>query len=223
MTRLGDVVTIQLAGELDVGSADRLSSTVAGAAQDATKVVLDLDEVVFVDSVGIGTLLLLKRRHRATGCEVAVVHANGHPAAVFEIMGVASLLDTDDSGPDGLRVTGADRSGGLATASPDDIGRLRVELEPATLRTTVVHVSGELDTATAGGLQACVRAVEPGSVTVVLDLRDVTFMDSSGVTAILVLHRELDAAARCLHLRNVIGQPRRLLERVCLEAHVVLI
>ncbi len=54
---------------------------------------------------------------------------------------------------------------------------------------TTVSVAGELDLATAGGLSDAVRrGFETGGVT--LDLRDVTFMDSSGVRALNTALRE---------------------------------
>jgi anti-sigma B factor antagonist len=54
----------------------------------------------------------------------------------------------------------------------------------------VVAPSGELDLATAHGLGArLVAAADHGAATVVLDLRGLTFVDSSGISMIVKLQR----------------------------------
>ena len=57
---------------------------------------------------------------------------------------------------------------------------------------TVVAVSGEIDHNTAGPL---IQALDPGELGeqphVVLDMREVGFMDSSGINVLLTAHRDL--------------------------------
>jgi anti-sigma B factor antagonist len=48
-----------------------------------------------------------------------------------------------------------------------------------------VHLAGELDMAAAPALKEALRAAQTQAQVVVLDLRDLTFMDSSGIHAIL--------------------------------------
>lgn len=45
---------------------------------------------------------------------------------------------------------------------------------------------------------------------VILDLKDVTFMDSSGIGAIIYLYKRLTANDRALALRQVHGQPLKI-------------
>lgn len=75
---------------------------------------------------------------------------------------------------------------------PDRMG-LRPAVPPAAFRCTLrdggtdvalVRVSGELDVATVPQLKQTLRHAEDGALRVVLDLRELTFMDSSGVHAI---------------------------------------
>lgn len=70
---------------------------------------------------------------------------------------------------------------------------LRTAVPPAAFRCTLrddgpdvalVRVSGELDIATVPQLKQTLRHAEDGALRVVLDLRELTFMDSSGVHAI---------------------------------------
>ena len=57
----------------------------------------------------------------------------------------------------------------------------------------VVIVSGELDLDTADSLRALLRAPEAQAGTVVLDLREVTFIDSSGLSAVVGHHHRSKA------------------------------
>lgn len=62
----------------------------------------------------------------------------------------------------------------------------------------VVSVVGEIDLATAEELGAVLRAPEAQAPTVVLDLRAVTFIDSSGLSVIVGEHQRAQAEQRRL-------------------------
>jgi anti-anti-sigma factor len=68
------------------------------------------------------------------------------------------------------------------------IFQVRAEREGARVR---VHASGELDLATVPELETCTRAhVRHHAETVELDLREVSFIDSTGVRLLLTLKAE---------------------------------
>jgi anti-sigma B factor antagonist len=74
----------------------------------------------------------------------------------------------------------------------------------------VVVPAGQLDIATAPALeQELERAFESSSVRVVLDLRELEFIDSSGLRSLLIARRKADAARA--HVTLVAGD--RALER----------
>lgn len=76
-----------------------------------------------------------------------------------------------------------------------------------------VSLCGELDLATAGQLRRCLAAVvqeDPAPRRLVLDLSDLTFVDASGISALLTVQRSLDARGGRLLLRS----PSRLVRRV---------
>jgi anti-sigma B factor antagonist len=57
----------------------------------------------------------------------------------------------------------------------------------------VIAVEGEIDLATVGTLDAAVtRAIEAGAADLWIDLSDVEFIDSTGLTAIVRAHKALD-------------------------------
>jgi anti-anti-sigma factor len=72
----------------------------------------------------------------------------------------------------------------------------------------VLHVAGEIDAATAPELR---RRLGAAPVVSVLDMRDVTFLDSSGITALLLADDERDGAEH-LTVRAPSVQVRRVLE-----------
>lgn len=66
--------------------------------------------------------------------------------------------------------------------------RCEVELDDRSVR---VRLAGELDIATVGAFaDRCDGLLADGYERLVLDLRDLTFMDSSGLRAIVKLHRD---------------------------------
>ena len=80
-------------------------------------------------------------------------------------------------------------------------------LQPASVETLneegtpVVVATGEIDMASAPMLEhALTGAIESSAGTVVLDLLEVTFFDSSGLRTAIVAHRDLSERGRRLNL-----------------------
>ena len=81
-------------------------------------------------------------------------------------------------------------------------GELRIDVVSAEDGSPVVFLAGEIDASTAGRLAGCFRAIaDAGAEQVTIGFGDVTFMDSSGVNALLDLRRRLGPDAR-IHLRD---------------------
>jgi anti-anti-sigma factor len=74
---------------------------------------------------------------------------------------------------------------------------------------TVVAVAGEVDVATAGELEAFVRGRLGDEGGVLLDLRDVTFLDSSGVRALAAVARHAAEGGGDLRVRGELREPVR--------------
>jgi anti-sigma B factor antagonist len=70
----------------------------------------------------------------------------------------------------------------------------------------VVHASGRITAATSAQLQSTIRPLFPGNKRVVLDLKDVHYIDSSGIGALVSLHMTAGRAQSVLELTNL--QPR---------------
>jgi anti-anti-sigma factor len=101
--------------------------------------------------------------------------------------------------------------------APDDVGRtgpaggleVSVSIEGDGV---VVALSGEIDLANAASLPAVVAGVVNGDTSVVIDLTDVTFLDSSGLRAILICEASLAAQGVSLRVAHPTLHVRRVFE-----------
>src|SRR4051812_9434807 len=77
---------------------------------------------------------------------------------------------------------------------------------------SLIRVSGEIDAATAPELrEAIVLAHQCTERDVTVDLAQVTFIDSSGIAALVDAHRGLEAMGHRLRIRNAQGHVERVL------------
>jgi anti-anti-sigma factor len=79
-------------------------------------------------------------------------------------------------------------------------------------RSCVVHAAGELDRASSGKL--IVTSTAGTHTAMVIDLDELTFMDSSGYDALVESRRILELEGRTLTIRGQTGEPARLLELI---------
>jgi anti-sigma B factor antagonist len=92
--------TVRLAvkGEMDLHVVDRLRRVVEKHLAEPTSarsprgITIDLTDVTFLDSSGIGMLLTCKRLAQAAGRSYDVVGANGLTAQILTLTGVAAYL-----------------------------------------------------------------------------------------------------------------------------------
>ncbi|MFI8370032.1 STAS domain-containing protein [Streptomyces sp. NPDC085466] len=75
----------------------------------------------------------------------------------------------------------------------------------------VIIVSGEIDLGSRPALEEATRITPPAGAPLFLDMSEVTFMDSSGLNLLLMLHRRLTSAGSSLLLTGIQGEPMRVL------------
>ncbi|MET7397446.1 STAS domain-containing protein [Dactylosporangium sp. NPDC005572] len=81
--RDGDTLTVRVAGDLDLATADELTRAVAAAGEGHEEIVVDLADLGFIDSAGINVLLKGRRAHpryrviNATGIVLDVLRLGG--------------------------------------------------------------------------------------------------------------------------------------------------
>jgi anti-anti-sigma factor len=89
----GSEYVIAVTGELDYGTAQQLRAALMTALAAAPGViVIDLAGVTFLDSTGIGTLVVASRICADMEIELRVHAANPFVARLFHVVGVADLL-----------------------------------------------------------------------------------------------------------------------------------
>jgi len=89
----------------------------------------------------------------------------------------------------------------------------KLEREPAPDGVVLLAMAGEIDLATSGHFRESVEvALGAGSQAMVLDMAEVTFMDSTMLRELLRAHKDLDASGGRLVLAAAQPAIRRLLE-----------
>jgi anti-sigma B factor antagonist len=90
VTAATHVISVQ--GELDLNAAPDLKETVdASIEAGATTLVVDLNEVTFIDSTAIGVLMAARERLRRSGGSLDVLCAEPHVLRVLEIVGLVPI------------------------------------------------------------------------------------------------------------------------------------
>ncbi len=98
-TVTGDVAVVALSGELDVAGAALLEHELDRVAADheASRLVLDLRDLDFMDSTGLRLMVLADQRARADDRRLSVVRGQPDVQRVFEITRMTDRLDFIDS------------------------------------------------------------------------------------------------------------------------------
>ena len=99
-TPAGQVFSVALSGDLDLSRVPELHALVehyrAGAAVD---VVIDLRDVSFMDSSGLGFMARLYRAAKERGGTATVTHAHPEVERVIRITGLDHILVVDEPVP----------------------------------------------------------------------------------------------------------------------------
>ena len=91
--REGDMHTIALAGELDLGGADRVQHELERVeSSDVLLIVVDLSGLTFMDSTGVRVLMDARARSRADSDRLMLLRGPADVQRVFELCGVDGLL-----------------------------------------------------------------------------------------------------------------------------------
>jgi anti-sigma B factor antagonist len=90
-------VVLALSGELDVASAPELDKCLSELlAEGHRRVLLDLNELSFVDSPGITVLIRAKQEAEAAGRPLVLRRPTEQLYRVFAVVGLANWLDVED-------------------------------------------------------------------------------------------------------------------------------
>jgi anti-sigma B factor antagonist len=99
-------------------------------------------------------------------------------------------------------------------------GWIEVSEQGATL---VLRIGGELDAASRKAIEPTVTAAIASAGSVIVDLAELTFCDSSGVGMLIAMHTKSVAENTALVMRNVLPPVRRIFEITNLDGVIELI
>jgi anti-anti-sigma factor len=91
-SREGSTATVAAEGEIDLSTVDELRSAVTAAADGVDNLLLDLTEVEFIDSAGLGGLLELRSTLRSRSVTLQISAGEGPVRQAMEITGLSELL-----------------------------------------------------------------------------------------------------------------------------------
>ena len=95
---------LTVSGEIDIATAPSLRERLHGLlADDKHQLVVDLDDVGFLDSTALGVLVGVLKRARSQGGEVRIVCTQPRVRKVFEITRLDSAFDLFDSVDEAVR------------------------------------------------------------------------------------------------------------------------
>lgn len=88
-----------------------------------------------------------------------------------------------------------------------------------------LHIEGDMDASAMADMKGLFEEIAQSDEDVRLDMRNVEFIDSSGIGGLVFLFKRLRMAARRLEVVNLEGQPRKLFMQLNLtfllsEAHL---
>ncbi len=94
----GEATVVEIGGEIDLHVAPRLRAELLRAGEgDSPRVVVDLSEVSFLDSTGIGVLVGALKRVREKGGALNFCGVQSRVRRVFEITGLMRALPIFES------------------------------------------------------------------------------------------------------------------------------
>jgi anti-sigma B factor antagonist len=94
----GKITVLRASGDLDLSGKARFAQALAAVDPRRTsRLVIDLGEVTFIDSTGIGMVLEAWSKARRERLQFAVVVGNASARSAFEAAGLTDVLPTTES------------------------------------------------------------------------------------------------------------------------------
>ena len=105
------VTILNLDGEIDVSHAPRLRKTLTQLIEDnCQRLLIDLTEVVYLDSAGLSVLIAAHRKAQNTGASLGLVGPQQPIRQVFNITGVDKVILIFATLEEGLKALGSSKN-----------------------------------------------------------------------------------------------------------------
>jgi anti-sigma B factor antagonist len=104
-------------------------------------------------------------------------------------------------------------AGYVPASNVHDDPQLQIDRVASLDGTVLLHLRGELDLGTADRLRHALGQLQAGVTSIVLELRGLDFMDSSGLAALIAARNDAVRAGRAFRVTGAAGSVRLLLDR----------
>jgi anti-sigma B factor antagonist len=100
--RAGDTAVVRCSGKVVAGVNDFLYIKVSQLIPDTKRIVLDLTDLTYMDSMGLGTVIRLYVSAKSAGCDFELINLGKR---IRQLLGVANLLSVFTTcGEFGIRI-----------------------------------------------------------------------------------------------------------------------
>jgi anti-sigma B factor antagonist len=204
-----DVIVLGLAGRITLGGE---CQEVEWQVEDLLrknerKIIFDLSELNYLDSTGVGILVMCSGKVKQAGGELSVVGARGIVEQTLKMTCVDRILNLHADVETAVENLTTGSVPGQPAARAESKGEDRVQLHAETRRIGDVVLFTCRGRVVAGpqseSLRDRIRGLLPDSKDVILHLGDVTFIDSSGLGILVRLLASVRAAGGDIKLCNV--------------------
>lgn len=98
VSRHGDIVVIEVEGQLIVGNRQELKQKVLDESEaGARKILVDFAKTAYIDSSGLGVLVSLAKRQRELGGDLRLANLNDDLQTLFELTKLDTLFQIADT------------------------------------------------------------------------------------------------------------------------------
>jgi len=88
--------TVHCSGKVTARSAEQLLNTVRPLIPETKRLVLDLTNLEYLDSSGLGTVVRLWMTGKKAGCEVKVSHLSPRIKDLFTLTNISSIFESGE-------------------------------------------------------------------------------------------------------------------------------
>lgn len=99
MVRTDEATVLVFEGDLDLTAVPEAGAAIERAQSEGVSVAIDLRGLRFIDSSGLRVILEAQRRAAADGSHLLIAPGEGGVRRVFELSGVAALIEMVDAPP----------------------------------------------------------------------------------------------------------------------------
>lgn len=191
-------IILSISGPLNAATRDPFAARAEKALARNPHLIVNLAEVTFIDSSGMGSLVDLTKRARAAGGDLRLVGASPQVRRTFGLLRLDRFFTLDETLEDGLAA--------LVEPEPAPPPPRQVD------RWTVLAMDRRVDVESVAAVRAeGERALEKHPY-LVADFSRTEYLDSAGIAALLALHRQAGQRDGELRLAGLAREVHRTLE-----------